>query len=99
LTIPVESSFKNIIKLNNELDKLVEDFINVISKQGLPAGVIIGVYKGAIDDLFKPQNKAFNELYKHFGSLSPNAQKCQKQVNKLTEKYMNKMTKAMQHIK
>lgn len=99
LTIPVESSFKNIIKLNNELDKLVEDFINVISKQGLPAGVIIGVYKGAIDDLFKPQNQAFNELYKHFGSLSPNAQKCQKQVNKLTEKYMNEMSKAIQHIK
>lgn len=99
LTIPVESSFKNIIKLNNELDKLVEDFINVINKQGLPANVIIGVYKGAIDDLFKPQNQAFNELYKHFGSLSPNAQKCQKQVNKLTEKYMNKMNKAMLNIK
>lgn len=99
LTIPVESSFKNIIKLNNELDNLVEDFINVINKQGLPANVIIGVYKGAIDDLFKPQNQAFNELYKHFGSLSPNAQKCQKQVNKLTEKYMNKMNKAILNIK
>lgn len=95
----VDSSFKNIIKLNNELDKLVEDLINVISKQGLPANVKIGIYKGAIDDLFKPQNQAFNELYKHFGTLTPNAQKCQKQVNKLTEKYMNEMSKAMQHIK
>lgn len=101
LSIPssFESAFKNIIKLNNELDKLVEDFINVTSKQGLPAGVIIGVYKSAIDDLFKPQNQAFNMFYKNFGSLSPNALKCQKQVNKLTEKYMNKMNKAMLNIK
>lgn len=101
LSIPssFESAFKNIIKLNNELDKLVEDFINVISEQGLPANVKTNVYKGVIDDLFKPQNQAFNMFYKNFGSLSPNALKCQKQVNKLTEKYMNKMNKAMLNIK
>jgi hypothetical protein len=42
---------------------------------------------------FTEQNKGFTEMYAKMGSLPKSAQKTQKYINKLTEKYANEMMK------
>ena len=53
-----------------------------------------GLYQEILK-LFTEQNLGFTELYKEFGVLPKSAQKTQKYINKLTEKYVSEMSKLM----
>lgn len=98
--------FKMISKQNAILDKQIDDILKTLADYGLSRVQIVlpnETNKTVLLDLFRYhatvdilnfftlQNQAFNELYKKYGDISKDATKCQKQVHKLTEKYL-KMT-------
>ena len=96
--------FAQITKLNKELDTKLQDFIKYLN--GLDAGldvppaeqaeknrVFADLYKGILK-FYTEQNQAFTEMYKEVGVLTKAAQKTQKYINGLTEKYLKEMSKA-----
>ena len=92
--------FENITAQNKELDKNVQEFQKAFLALNPPAPVRQGFYADAykgILNTFTDQNKGFTEMYAKIGSLPKSAQKTQKYINKLTEKYMNEMMKGMTH--
>lgn len=97
--------FAQITKLNKELDTKLQDFIKYLN--GLDAGLdvppaekaekaeVIGkIYKEFLK-FYTEQNQGFTEMYKEVGVLTKAAQKTQKYINGLTEKYMKEMSKAI----
>ena len=101
--------FAQITKLNKELDTKLQDFIKYLN--GLDAGLDVPPAEQAeknrgFADLYKEilkfyteQNQGFTELYKEVGVLTKAAQKTQKYINGLTEKYMKEMSKAIMGAK
>jgi hypothetical protein len=101
--------FAQITKLNKELDTKLQDFIKYL--KGLDAGldvppaeqaeknrVFADLYKGILK-FYTEQNQAFTEMYKEVGVLTKAAQKTQKYINGLTEKYLKEMSKAVMGVK
>ena len=101
--------FAQITKLNKELDTKLQDFIKYLN--GLDAGldvppaeqaeknrVFADLYKGILK-FYTEQNQAFTEMYKEVGVLTKAAQKTQKYINGLTEKYLKEMSKAIMGAK
>ena len=101
--------FAQITKLNKELDTKFQDFIKYLN--GLDAGLdvppaekaekaeVIGkIYKEFLK-FYTEQNQAFTEMYKEVGVLTKAAQKTQKYINGLTEKYLKEMSKAIMGVK
>ena len=101
--------FAQITKLNKELDTKLQDFIKYLN--GLDAGldvppaeqaeknrVFADLYKGILK-FYTEQNQAFTEMYKEVGVLTKAAQKTQKYINGLTEKYLKEMSKAVMGAK
>lgn len=89
-----DNYFKQIIKLNKELDVKFQDFIKYMKGiDGLPYDWK-NIY-GEILKFYSEQSQRFGELYKKVGLLPKPAQKAQKYVNQLMEKYMKEMEKAM----
>ena len=101
--------FAQITKLNKELDAKLQDFIKYLN--GLDAGLdvppaekaekaeVIGkIYKEFLK-FYTEQNQAFTEMYKEVGVLTKAAQKTQKYINGLTEKYLKEMSKAVMGVK
>ncbi len=89
-----DNYFKQIIKLNKELDVKYQNFIKFLKGiDGVPSDWK-EIY-GEILKFYSEQSQAFGELYKNVGVLPNPAQKTQKYVNKLMEKYMKEMEKAM----
>ena len=101
--------FAQITKLNKELDAKLQDFIKYLN--GLDAGldvppaekaekaeVIGNIYKEFLK-FYTEQNQAFTEMYKEVGVLTKAAQKTQKYINGLTEKYLKEMSKAIMGAK
>lgn len=86
-----DSQFKMICKQNDLLDKQFKDIIKTASELGTDIQPAEG--NKYMLDFFMEQSKAFIEINKKCGYLSKEATKCQKQVNKLAEKYMNEMRK------
>jgi hypothetical protein len=97
-----DSYFAQIIKLNKELDAKMQDLMKTINGMEIPPTEIVErakakgeIYKKYLDFLTK-QNQGFSLLYKEVGVLTKAAQKAQKCINDLTEKYMKEMGKALQ---
>ena len=97
-----DSYFAQIIKLNKELDAKMQDLMKTINSLEIPPTEIAEkakakgeIYKKYLDFLTK-QNQGFSLLYKEVGVLTKAAQKAQKCINDLTEKYMKEMGKALQ---
>lgn len=101
--------FAQITKFNKELDTKLQDFIKYL--KGLDAGldvppaekaekaeVIGNIYKEFLK-FYTEQNQAFTEMYKEVGVLTKAAQKTQKYINGLTEKYLKEMSKAIMGAK
>ena len=90
--------FKQIIKLNKELDAKFQKFIkNLKGIDGAPSD-----WKqlyGEILEFYSEQSQAYGELYKNVGVLPKSAKDAQKHVNQLMEKYMKEMGKAMTDAK
>lgn len=94
-----DNQFKMIGKQNDLLDKQFEDIIKTATELGIAQNLRPEEGYKYMLDFFTTQSKGFTEINKTYGYLTKEAVKCQKQVNKLTEKYMNKMNKAMLNIK
>ena len=96
-----DNYFDQITKLNKELDAKMQDFLKTINGMEFPATENANktklkgeIYKKFLELLTK-QNQAFSYLYKEMGVLTKAAQKTQKYVNNLTEKYMKEMGNAL----
>ncbi len=97
-----DNYFAQITKLNKELDAKMQDLFKTINGLEIPPTEIANktkakgeIYKEYLDFLTK-QNQGFSLLYKEVGVLTKAAQKTQKYINDLTEKYMKEMGKALQ---
>lgn len=85
-----------IIELNKEMDNFNQDFFKKFKDLQPPTEVMDQVYSKNYKEMLQyltEQNKLFNEIYRVRGSLPKKAQKAQKHVNELTEKYMKEMNK------
>ena len=92
----VDQVFENILESNKDLDKKVQEFQKALFAMNPPAALRQSFYSEAYKEIlqtFTEQNKGFTEIYAKTGKLSKTAQKTQKYINKLTEKYMNEMMK------
>ena len=94
-----DSYFAQITKLNKELDAKMQDLMKTINGLEIPPTEIAErakakgeIYKEYLDFLTK-QNQGFSLLYKEVGVLTKAAQKTQKYISDLTEKYMKEMNK------
>ena len=97
--------FAQITKLNKELDVKFHDFIKSLNGLDVPSTekaektkTIGEIYKEILK-FYTEQNQGFTEMYKEVGVLTKAAQKTQKYINGLTEKYLEEMTKAVGIIK
>ena len=94
-----DNYFKQIIRLNKELDVKCQDYIKYLGGfDSLPSDWKTDLYEGILG-FYSEQSQGFGELYKKVGVLPKPAQKAQKYVNKLMEKYMKEMEKAMTEMK
>ena len=97
--------FEQITKLNKQLDAKFQDYIKYLN--GLDAGLdlpptekaekaeVIGKLYKEVLKFYTEQNQGFTEMYKEVGVLTKAAQKTQKYINGLTEKYLKEMSKAV----
>ena len=88
--------FENIAAQNKELDKNIQEFQKTLFALNPPQKIRVGFYTEAFKEIlntFTEQNKGFTEMYAKMGSLPKSAQKTQKYITKLTEKYANEMMK------
>ena len=90
-----DNYFKQIIKLNKELDTKLQDCIKYLNSIGIPAETTSELYETILKEVYSEQNQAYGELYKIVGLLPKPAKEAQKLVNRLMEKYMKEMGKAM----
>ena len=96
-----ERIFEQITKLNKELDAKFQDFIKYLKGLDVPPTEkaektnTIGEVHKEILKFYTEQNQAFTEMYKEVGVLTKAAQKTQKYINGLTEKYLKEMSKAV----
>ena len=100
-----ERIFAQITKLNKELDAKFQDFIKYLKGLDVPPTEIVEKNK-AIGEIHKEilkfyteQNQGFTEMYKEVGVLTKAAQKTQKYINGLTEKYLKEMSNAIMGAK
>ena len=87
------------------LVRKLQDFIKYLNGLDVPlaekaekAEVIGKIYKEFLK-FYTEQNQAFTEMYKEVGVLTKAAQKTQKYINGLTEKYLKEMSKAIMGVK
>ena len=93
-----DNYFKQIIKLNKELDVKFQNFIKYMKGiDGIPSDWK-EIY-GEILKFYSEQSQGYGELYKNVGVLPKSAKNAQKHVNQLMEKYMKEMGKAMTDTK
>ena len=88
--------FENIAAQNKELDKNIQEFQKTLFALNPPMKIRVSFYTEAFKEIlntFTEQNKGFTVMYAKMGSLPKSAQKTQKYINKLTEKYANEMMK------
>ena len=91
----MDTFFEQIMKQNEQIDKQFGDLLNTANSYGIEKQHIAKLIGRGMLEFLSEQNKVFIDLYGHFGSLSKVGTKCQKQVDKLTEKYLNEMSKVM----
>ena len=96
-----ERIFALITKLNKDLDAKFQDFIKYLKGLDVPptekaekTNTIGDIYKEILK-FYTEQNQGFTEMYKEVGVLTKAAQKTQKYINGLTEKYLKEMSKAV----
>ena len=93
-----DSLFENIYNQNKNLDKSIQEFQKAFFALNPPAKLRQSFYADAfkeILDTFTKQNKGFTEIYMKTGKLSKTAEKTQKYINKLIDKYVKEMKKSL----
>ena len=92
----VDQVFENVMESNKYLDKKIQEFKKALFALNPPAKLRQNYYSEAYKEIlnvFTEQNKGFTEIFAKTGKLSKAAQKTQKYINSLTEKYMKEMMK------
>lgn len=87
-----------IIELNKGIDEFYQEFLKKFKDLQPPTEVMNQVNSASYKEMLQyltEQNKLFNEIYRVRGSLPKKAQKAQKHVNELTEKYMKELNKVL----
>ena len=94
-----DNYFKQIIKLNKEVDGNFQELIKYMSsieaspeEQASKREGMQAIYS-AILDFYTKQNKGYAELYKKVGVLPKSAKTAQDYISKLTEKYIKEIGK------
>ena len=90
--------FENIMESNKDLDKKFQEFQKALLALNPPAQLRLSFFSEAYKEIlqtFTEQNKGFTEIFAKTGKLSKAAQKTQKYINSLTEKYMKEMMKGL----
>ena len=94
-----DNYFKQIIKLNKEVDGNFQELIKYMSsieaspeEQASKREGMQAIYS-AILEFYTKQNKGYAELYKKVGVLPKSAKTAQEYINKLTEKYIKEIGK------
>ena len=98
----MDMDFDQITMRNKDLDKHYQEFIKMLKGFKIPSNEATKLYEniyGEILKFYSEQSKNINEFYKNYGSYTKQAQKAQKSVNKLTEKYIKEMRKTLAKIK
>ena len=90
--------FAQITKQNKALDENFQDIVKFLKTLGVPYDKRAKFFSEGYKEILKfytEQNQGFTEILKEFGTLPKGAQKAQKELNKLIEKNMKEMSKAM----
>ena len=93
-----DNYFKQIIKLNKELDVKTQNYFKFLRGLDIPSFELGPGYEGILK-FYSEQSQVYGELYKKVGVLPKSAKDAQKQVNQLMEKYMKEMGKEMMEMK
>ncbi|MBO7579726.1 MAG: hypothetical protein J6T43_12160 [Prevotella sp.] len=96
LGIYADKYAQQIIELNKGIDEFYQEFLKKFKDLQPPTEVMNQVNSASYKEMLQyltEQNKLFNEIYRVRGSLPKKAQKAQKHVNELTEKYMKELNK------
>ena len=102
LGIYADKYAQQIIELNKEIDEFYQEFLKKFKNLQPPTEVMNQVNSASYKEMLQyltEQNKLFNEIYRVRGSLPKKAQKAQKHVNELTEKYMKELNKLVMERK
>ena len=90
--------FEQITKQNKELDENFQELIKALKGFEIPYDKRAEFFSEGYKEILKfftEQNQGFTEILKEFGTLPKGAQKAQKELNKLIEKYLKEMSKAV----
>lgn len=102
LGIYADKYAQQIIEMNKDMDIFHQDFLKKFKDLQPPTEVMDQVNSASYKEMLQyltEQNKLFNEIYRVRGSLPKKAQKAQKHVNELTEKYMKELNKLVMERK
>lgn len=91
-----DNIFNQIVKQNDGLDKSVQDLIKTLKSFNVPQTEetkMLGELYQEVVKFYTKQNLGYAELQKELGTLPKAAQKAQKSISKLAEKYMAEMGK------
>lgn len=102
----INGTFKTINEQNILLDENCTKVIATAKQLEIPHNEVLGLYKKIIE-FFTKQSKYINDIYavpitlypkvaKYQKSINKEAAKCQTNVNKLTEKYLDEITHFME---
>ena len=90
--------FEQITKQNKALDENFQELIKALKGFEIPYDKRAEFFSEGYKEILKfftEQNQGFTEILKEFGTLPKGAQKAQKELNKLIEKYLKEMSKAV----
>lgn len=90
--------FEQITKQNKALDENFQELIKALKGFEIPYDKRAEFFSEGYKEILKfftEQNQGFTEILKEFGTLPKGAQKAQKELNKLIEKNMKEMSKAI----
>ena len=92
----MDMTFGQITQKNKELDKQWQEFFKMLKGFDIPGEEAAKIYAKTYEEILKfytGQDKVFFELYKARHSLPKSAEKAQKVIGKLTEKYMKEASR------
>ena len=90
--------FEQITKQNKALDENFQELIKALKGFEIPYDKRAEFFSEGYKEILKfftEQNQGFTEILKEFGTLPKGAKKAQKELNKLIEKNMKEMSKAV----
>ena len=89
----LDIQFKEILKLNKDLDARWQDFFKLLKERNMPKMAYPKIYKEIIE-IYTGQLREITNYYKQHGAMSKAARKVNSYVLKQNEKYMDALQKS-----